>query len=126
MGNVSSQLVRYGLVGVINTAITFSVIVVLMYLGVSAVTSNVIGYAFGLLNSYLMNRQFTFNAPKAQKRALRFLSGFFIAYGLNLVALVLLMQTGIVPVLVAQLVAMIIYNASFFIAMKCWIFIEQT
>lgn len=124
MGNFRSQLVRYGLVGVVNTAITFSVIVVLSYLGVSAIISNVIGYAFGLLNSYLMNREFTFSSSKSPKGALRFLTAFAIAYLLNLAALVGLMHNDIIPVLVAQLVAMVIYNVCFFVAMKCWVFNE--
>ena len=52
------QAVKYGVVGAGNTVITAIVIWVFMKLfGCSDVTSNVVGYAAGVLNSFVWNKK---------------------------------------------------------------------
>ena len=44
------QLLKFAMVGVLNTTLGYAVIFACMYvLGIDAVVSNVIGYAFGLV-----------------------------------------------------------------------------
>ncbi|WP_155122037.1 GtrA family protein [Martelella mediterranea] len=119
---VVEQLLKYGLVGVMNTLITFIVIVLLSYLGFSPVTSNVIGYACGLANSFFFNGRFTFTSTNGRKAVYRFLAGFALAYSINLAALLALTHQGDLPEMVSQAVAMLVYNVCFFLIMKFWIF----
>ncbi|MBB4123298.1 GtrA family protein [Martelella radicis] len=119
---VVEQFLKYGLVGVMNTLITLFVIAVLSYLGFSPVASNIIGYACGLLNSFIFNGRFTFASSYNRRAVYRFLAGFAVAYGLNLVVLVALTRQGELPEMVSQVVAMVAYNVCFFLVMKFWIF----
>src|SRR5579871_1005673 len=56
------QFVKYGVVGASNTVLTFVVYTVLEKLGVNYLVALPLGYAVGALNSYLLNRRWTFRA----------------------------------------------------------------
>lgn len=57
------QFVKYGLVGASNTLITLATYTLCVkLLGVSYLVSLPIGYALGGLNSYMLNRHWTFQA----------------------------------------------------------------
>jgi len=60
---------RFGLVGICNTAVDFAVFLSLLKLGVPAVPAAVAGFACGTVNSYLLNRYWTFrDAPRRRWR----------------------------------------------------------
>ena len=46
------EFLTYNLVGIVNTFVGFSIIFTLMFMGMSAVDSNIIGYAIGAIVSY--------------------------------------------------------------------------
>jgi putative flippase GtrA len=55
------RLLKFGLVGVLNTAIDFSLFTFLFYIaGWPLLLANTTGYLAGLVNSYLLNRYWTF------------------------------------------------------------------
>jgi putative flippase GtrA len=56
------QFVKYGVVGASNTAITLIVYTVGVELGAPYELALVLGYVVGSLNSYLLNRHWTFRA----------------------------------------------------------------
>lgn len=57
------QLVKYGVVGVSNSALTYVVyLICLNLLGIQYETASVIGYCIGGLNGYVINRRWTFAA----------------------------------------------------------------
>ncbi|MFD1199590.1 GtrA family protein [Brucella gallinifaecis] len=117
-----SQLIKYGIVGILNTVLTFLVIAVLTTLDINPYLSNTVGFGAGLLNSYLLNSHFTFRQKSSGGSLTRFGAAFSIAYVLNLVVLYYLIHLAIVPMIMAQLIAMITYNLTFFILMKTWVF----
>lgn len=119
--SLRTQIIRFGLVGVLNTSITIASIVLLTWLGMHAVPANAIGFALGLANSFYLNRQFTFAGAK-NSSVLPFLVSFSIAYLANL--LVVLVAVQIVPSypLVSQAAGMLTYNVLFFLLMKVWVF----
>jgi putative flippase GtrA len=56
---------RFGLVGVANTAVDFGVFLLLLRLGLWPAPAAAAGFACGTLNSYLLNRNWTFrDAPR--------------------------------------------------------------
>ena len=122
------QALSFGLVGVVNTAIGFGVITLAQVVfGLHPVPSNVLGYAAGLTNSYLMNRAFTFRgSAHSTGTALRFLLAFGISYGANLVVLLGLMRVSPEHALLWQAVAMVTYTAIFFLISKLYVFRPQT
>ncbi len=56
------QFIKYGIVGASNTAITFVIYTVGVEIGVPYLLALLAGYLVGGLNSYLLNRHWTFEA----------------------------------------------------------------
>lgn len=84
-------------VGALNTVAGLAVI----YLGkglfqLDDVTSNALGYAFGMAMSFILNRRWTFAHTGAPGPALiRFLTVIVIAYAANLAAVLVAIDSGI-------------------------------
>ncbi|MDL2223531.1 GtrA family protein [Bacteroidales bacterium OttesenSCG-928-M11] len=83
------ELIKYGIVGVINTLITAVVIWIIMrfIFQVTANTdasptalsvSNFIGYVAGVINSFVWNRNWTFKSKKDWKKEFLFFVGAFL------------------------------------------------
>ena len=56
------QFVKNGVVGASNTVLTFVVYTILVTLGLDYLVAVVLGYCAGSLNSYFLNRHWTFRA----------------------------------------------------------------
>jgi putative flippase GtrA len=80
------QLLKYCVIGVLNTLITLVVFYLLnTRLGLSYGISNVVGYIFGVINSFLWNRNWVFKTKNDFKRELAlFVIGFLICLALQL------------------------------------------
>jgi putative flippase GtrA len=61
--HAASQLVRFLLVGVSNTLISFVVYRVLIAVGLWYFVAAPLAFAVGALNGYILNRRWTFSAP---------------------------------------------------------------
>lgn len=80
------QFVKYCLVGVLNTLVTFGVIYICKsFLDLNLYVSNALGYIAGVVNSFLCNKQWVFQSKGGYRReALVFVMGFLICYGIQL------------------------------------------
>lgn len=82
------QFMRYLMVGVMNTVVTLVVIFICKSkLGVNPWVSNAIGYVAGLINSFIWNKLWVFNArgnKHALPEAIKFAVGFLLCYGIQL------------------------------------------
>lgn len=125
------QMVKYGMVGVLNTLVTLAVIFLCKsVLGVNEYLSNFLGYFFGIINSFVFNRIWVFHSQaKVQSSLPRFLAGCGLCY---------LVQFGVLWLLtrafgdaeydlgffvlsgygVATLIAMVVYTAANFLYNK--------
>ncbi|SEU03197.1 GtrA family protein [Variovorax sp. OV084] len=121
------QLLRFAVVGVLNTVVGYAVIFACMYLaGLSPVASNIAGYACGLVVSYTLNRTFTFRSAAGKKREIvRFLSIFMAAYLANIGVLMLLIDHAGMHKGWAQLVAGAVYTGLFYVFSKYYVFAES-
>lgn len=91
------QFIRYAIVGVMNTLLTLIVIYICKsYLEINPYVSNAVGYAAGLINSFLWNRTWVFRAKdgKIHKQALKFILGFAICYLIQLLVVWLLNKSA--------------------------------
>lgn len=121
MHNWQKQIASYAIVGVSNTIITLVVIAALTWLNISPLVANVLGFSAGLLNSYLLNKKFTFRRARKAAPVLEFFSAFGISYGTNVAVLMALIGTEL-PLILCQILAMAAYNICFFLLMKIWVF----
>ena len=64
MSSITKQALRFGAVGVLNTSLGLASIWLLMWLGASAIASNAIGYGLGLIMSFSLNRNWSFESKK--------------------------------------------------------------
>lgn len=55
-----ARIVRFGLVGATNTAVTFASYAVLTAAGLAAPAASAVAFGLGALNGYRLNRAFTF------------------------------------------------------------------
>jgi putative flippase GtrA len=118
----AALLTRFAASGVVNGIIGFSLIFLLMALGVSATAANVCGYAAGLVSSFVLNRRFVFVASgELNREMLRFLAAFAVSFGANLAVLRLSIASSLNPYL-AQLVATATYVVVMFVLCDAFVF----
>ncbi len=79
-------LIRYLLVGVVNTLVGLGTIYLAMYfLQMGVASSNAFGYAVGIVVSFILNKKWTFNSDDhAVYSFLRYLLVLLVAYVANL------------------------------------------
>jgi putative flippase GtrA len=118
------QFLKFILVGTLNTALGYAVILGCMYLlGISAVLSNLTGYLFGLTISYVLNRNFTFKSTsKSKTELLRFLIVFLLSYLANLVVLLASIHYAGMHEMIAQVLAGMVYVVTSFLMNKYYVF----
>lgn len=122
------QMLKYGMVGLMNTGITLSIIFILMnWLNVSYRISNVSGYIVGFFNSFLWNKHWTFQSKgKVTKELILFLLVFLFCYGLQFLLLILLVERWRLSENVSQLFSMAFYTLVGFILNKLVTFKSST
>jgi putative flippase GtrA len=78
------SFIKFALVGAVNTSIDFIVYALLSWCSVNYIFAQCISYSAGVLNSYIMNRKWTFEQKgKGSKREL------FTFISVNLVTLII-------------------------------------
>ena len=123
-----SQLIRFLLVGVVNTAIQYVVFVVLYeVVGINYLLASIAGYCLGVLNSYLLNRRWTFASGNARilPEAVRFTTVNLLALGANTGLLFVLVSTQSIRPRIAQLWAITASVSVNFILNKTWTFRQR-
>lgn len=116
------QLIRFGIVGVINTLITLAVIYLLQeVLDVKYTKANLAGYVAGVINSFFWSKLWVFKKLNSNfiREAVLFLISFGVCYGIQFVSLLVLVELLHIPDLWAQLLGMVVYTLCNFIMNRC-------
>lgn len=89
------QFIKYCMVGVLNTLITFGVIYLCKsFLGLNLYVSNALGYICGVINSFLCNKSWVFRSSGSYHReAIKFLVGFGVCYALQFGVVLMLTES---------------------------------
>jgi putative flippase GtrA len=118
------QFSRFLVVGLFNTALGYSIIFACMYLaGMTPEASNVIGYAVGLVASYLLNKSYTFKKDSTRRGEFtKFLVVFALAYGLNFLALLALVHGMEMHQGLSQALAGVVYISVSYLMNKYFVF----
>jgi putative flippase GtrA len=116
--------VRYLLVGFSNTAVGFAVIwVALRCFGLGNITANAVGYTIAFVWSFSLNRRWTFDHNGALGPALlRYLLMMGVAYGMNLLV-VMLAERRLTPgSLFVQIDGMLTYTVVAYAGARYFVF----
>ncbi|WP_456058207.1 GtrA family protein [Campylobacter hominis] len=119
---IDKKLIKYLLVGVLNTIICFGIIFRLMFTGISPEISNLSGYSIGIVISYILNKIFTFQSKtKSKIEFIKFILAMLMAYILNFITLKICLSLSINPY-ISQIFTGGIYTISGFLLSKFWVF----
>jgi len=118
------SLIRFGLVGMLNTAVGLAVIFFAKaLLDWGDLASNVLGYAVGLATSFMLNRNWTFEHHGAISAALlRFLAAFLSAYAINLMTVFGMRDLASIDAYLAQAVGVIPFTVCFYLLGRNFVF----
>jgi putative flippase GtrA len=124
MKEVIRQSLRFGTVGLVNTAIGLTAIyAVLYFFEAGPVVANAIGYAIGLVVSFSFNRSWTFGDTTSATKALpRYLILAAISYLLNLFTVVIGTRVFSIGPYIVQLVGLGTYTAAMFLGCRWFVF----
>jgi putative flippase GtrA len=118
------QSLRFGAVGLVNTAIGLSAIYALMFLFDTApALANAAGYAIGLAIGFALNRAWTFRSERPLGAVLpRYLLVVAISYLMNLGVVIVSTSHFSVNPYVAQLFGIVVYTVSTFFGCRSFVF----
>lgn len=122
LNDENKRFLKFAIVGVSNTAISFLVYVVLVKLSLYYILASIISYIAGILNSYILNTAFVFKEKKTKKNLFMFSSVYLSALLINLSLLYIMVDVfGTGPITGQILVTgiVMIYN---YIMQKKWTF----
>ena len=114
---------RFSGAGIINTAIGYAIILFFMkILDQPILISNAAGYILGLPISYLTHRSISFRAAGLHLRSfVRYVIGFGLAYGVNVLLLIFFSGVANIRDDVSQFLAVVGYVLVFFQLNRSWI-----
>lgn len=112
------RFAKYGIVGIVNTLLTYFVFIALRHINVQLDIANASGYTAGMVNSFLWNRRWVFRAAhkKWQRQAVSFLLGAGICWLVQWAAFHALLT--LMPEKAAYLLGMAVYTLANFIYNK--------
>ncbi|OBQ67934.1 GtrA family protein [Mesorhizobium erdmanii] len=120
-----SRMLRFGVVGLLNTALGYSLILAGLTLGLGDIVSNAAGYAAGLTLGFFLNRQWTFaRAGGFRSGAVaRYAITFIVAYGANLSVVIGGMSAGFIENPFVHLAGNCLYSVIFYLGSARFVFV---
>lgn len=124
--NLFSQLIRFGIVGLISTLIDFAVLTILTELfGIHYLTSAAIGFIVSTLFNYLASMSYVFNSRfndgNKKKELLIFLLLSIIGLGLNQLFMWIFVEVLQLFYVIAKVCATVLVMGWNFVSRKLWI-----
>lgn len=120
----ASVLAKFSFTGILNTAVDFAVFAALTWLDWSPATAHTASTALATLNSFVLNRNWTFRNTRRQSdlvRLSKFIALNLVSYGLSLGVLLAAGAQGFTP-LAAKAGALMITMTVNFAGNRWWVF----
>jgi putative flippase GtrA len=121
---VVAQFVKFGIVGISNTLLTFAVYTLLLKgFGLWYIAASAIGFIIGATNGFLLNRRWTFAGHVGDAfTPVRWAIVQSGGLGINLVLLYVLVHDASMDKLLAQACATVVVTVTTFLVNRAWTF----
>lgn len=118
---------RFGAVGVLNTIVDFLAFTICNGLiGINYILSQVVGYSFGVTNSFILNKKWTFDDRNSNKKTYRELVQFIavnlVSLGITLIAMNFLVKNLRFNIYLSKVIVIFIAQITNFFGYKLWVF----
>lgn len=125
--NKFGYISRYLTSGVLNTVVGFAVIFFLMMLGISPVTSNIVGYMVGIMLGFTLSRGFVFKSNGSIiGEGWRYIVCFAISFVINLFVLIYALESLHLSKEISQIFAAATYTLLMYIFSYYLIFVSRS
>jgi putative flippase GtrA len=120
-------LSRFSIIGILNTLIDFAVFTIFQSLfGINYLVSQIAGFSFGVVNSFIFNKNWTFQNKNANKKTVHEFLQFITINLISLIITIIFMRFLInkfeINVYVAKIIVTVIAQITNFLAYKLWVF----
>lgn len=119
-----SQFVKFGIVGLANTAISYVVYLVLIWIGLHYMLASIIGFSVSVLNSYYWNNKYVFRVESGRAWWKTFIKTYVSYAGTGIVLSNILLYLWIdvlgISAMIAPLISLVITVPVNFLANKFW------
>lgn len=123
---LSYSAVRYGLVGVANTIVGLGFSFFLVFIGVLPELANTLGIIAGMINSYFLNKRFTFKSQNSHKSDfVRFCIAMGISYAVNMLIFTLSFRIFGINEYISILIASVAYTITGYLISRFWAFKQR-
>jgi putative flippase GtrA len=113
------KFLNYLKMGVFNTLASLLIIYLLLFAEVNPYISNAIGYAYGVMQSFYLNKTYVFSVSKVTFAHYKnFLFAFIVSYISNIIVLWFLIDLLYMNIYLSQFICMGIYAVIFFLILK--------
>ena len=123
-----SQFIRFGIVGVLNTIIDFGLFAILYFVGEwHVIVANTTAYAVAVLNSYFLNKVWTFKDESGGTEALLRLGRFvgFNIIGVIIANIVIWVLVQFAPVLLAKMTSIAVTMVWNYWSSRRFVYVER-
>lgn len=119
-----SQFVKFGIVGMVNTAISYAVYLALIWIGLHYTLASIVGFSVSVLNSYYWNNKYVFRAEGGRAWWKTFIKTYVSYAGTGIVLSNILLYLWIdvlgISAMIAPLISLVITVPVNFLANKFW------
>lgn len=119
------RIIKFGITGAANTLVDYLVFTILtVWLGFQPYGAQVCSYSAGTLNSYLLNRSWTFKSKERffSVQMVKFLAANLLVMGISVLSLKCLIEWMGLPVLLAKLFNTGVTLVLNFLLSRLWVF----
>lgn len=121
------HITRFSLVGIANTLIDFLIFTLFNGLiGLGYIASQIIGYSFGIANSFVLNKKWTFSRTNSNKKTghefFQFIVVILISLIITLLAMNFLIKNLSINVYISKIIVTFVAQITNFLCYKLWVF----